>query len=83
MFGIGLTYKIDRLRAVLRKSIAGLQDSHDDIRNKLSRIDMELHDRDLRNGPGLIETVSDLKRENEKLKAIVAELCDYVYRENK
>ena len=32
---------------------------------------------------GLKERVSKLEAKNDKLKAIVAELCDYVYRENK
>lgn len=32
---------------------------------------------------GLKTRVSTLELENKKLKAIVAELCDYVYRENK
>ncbi len=29
---------------------------------------------------GLIERMSDIEKENEKLKAIVAEVIDYVYR---
>jgi len=32
---------------------------------------------------GIQVLVQDLRDENEKLKAIVAELCDYVYREKK
>lgn len=66
----------------------GLDEKIRDIRIMYSDMNETVRDHDIviygeNNKSGLLGDVKVLIEENRRLKAIVAELCDYVYRENK